>query len=391
MHIVLFYHSIVSDWNHGNAHFLRGIVTELMARGHRVEIYEPRNGWSMQNLRQEHGDAPVTAFRQAFPHLLSQEYDLETLDLDQVLERADLVLAHEWNDKELIKRLARHRRRHSHYRLLFHDTHHRALSDSRGIGAHPLQEYDGVLAFGRVVRERYLQQGWARRAWIWHEAADITRFHPLPGVEQVGDLVWVGNWGDDERSEQLREFLFEPVQQLQLKSEIYGVRYPARALDALAAAGIAYKGWLPNYQVPEVFARFRLTVHIPRQPYVQALPGIPTIRVFEALACGIPLVSAPWDDVEGLFTPGQDYLIAHDGAEMTRLLAELLNDPDAAHALGAQGRQTVMARHTCGHRVDELLSICQELALDTTPTIVPALVASEHPNSPASLYSSPLR
>jgi spore maturation protein CgeB len=45
----------------------------------------------------------------------------------------------------------------------------------------------------------------------------------------------------------------------------------------------------------------------------RALPGIPTIRVFEALACGIPLVSAPWDDAEGLFRPGEDFLVARDG------------------------------------------------------------------------------
>ena len=49
-------------------------------------------------------------------------------------------------------------------------------------------------------------------------------------------------------------------------------------------------------------------MHVPRGPYAEALPGIPTIRVFEALACGIPLVSAPWDDCEGLFQPGRDYL-----------------------------------------------------------------------------------
>ena len=61
-----------------------------------------------------------------------------------------------------------------------------------------------------------------------------------------------------------------------------------------------------------------VTVHIPRQPYVQALPGIPTIRPFEALACGIPLICSPWQDVEGLFTPGTDFLIARHGREMTR-------------------------------------------------------------------------
>ncbi len=50
MKIVLFYHSLLSDWNHGNAHFLRGIVQELKVRGHEVLVFEPENAWSRQNL-----------------------------------------------------------------------------------------------------------------------------------------------------------------------------------------------------------------------------------------------------------------------------------------------------------------------------------------------------
>src|SRR5881396_2407079 len=59
---VLFYHSLVSDWNHGNAHFLRGIATELLKRGHDVAIYEPRDSWSRQNLVKEHGWEPIRRF-----------------------------------------------------------------------------------------------------------------------------------------------------------------------------------------------------------------------------------------------------------------------------------------------------------------------------------------
>ena len=51
MKIVFFYHSLLSDWNHGNAHFLRGVATELVERGHEIEIYEPEEGWSLANLR----------------------------------------------------------------------------------------------------------------------------------------------------------------------------------------------------------------------------------------------------------------------------------------------------------------------------------------------------
>jgi spore maturation protein CgeB len=79
--------------------------------------------------------------------------------------------------------------------------------------------------------------------------------------------------------------------------------------------------------------------------------------MFEALACGIPLVSAPWEDVEGLFRPGDDYLVARDGRDMERRLGELLHDPAAAREMAARGRDTILARHTCGHRVDELMAI----------------------------------
>lgn len=149
----------------------------------------------------------------------------------------------------------------------------------------------------------------------------------------------------------------------ELTPDVYGVRYPADATRELAARGARYHGWLPNLRVPEVFARHRVTVHVPRRPYVEALPGIPTIRVFEALACGIPLVSGPWLDREGLFEPGTDFLLARDRDEMRRHLRELLAEPAAREAIAARGRQTVLARHTCAHRVEELSAIARSLGL----------------------------
>jgi spore maturation protein CgeB len=224
-----------------------------------------------------------------------------------------------------------------------------------------LDNYDGVLAFGEVIRQRYLAEGWVRRVWTWHEAADIRVFSPQPAGAIDGDVVWVGNWGDEERTAELEEFLIQPVEALRVRARAHGVRYPDEAQRRLAQAGIHYAGWLPNYEVPAVFARFRLTLHVPRRPYVVALPGIPTIRVFEALACGIPLICTSWDDSEHLFSPGEDYLVARRGLEMQDHIAALLAEPHAATALAEHGRRTIMARHTCGHRVDELMGILAEL------------------------------
>jgi spore maturation protein CgeB len=224
-----------------------------------------------------------------------------------------------------------------------------------------LSNYDGVLAFGEELRQIYLDCGWAQHAWTWHEAADIRVFRPRPLGERESDICWIGNWGDGERTAELQEFLVDPARELSLKGFVHGVRYPEQGRKMLEAAGLEYRGWLPNFRVPQAFARAALTVHIPRRPYVEALPGIPTIRPFEAMACGIPLIIARWRDAEGLFTPGSDFLVARNGREMARHLDAVLRDRDLARELSQHAVATIRERHTCAHRVDELLDVVAEL------------------------------
>jgi spore maturation protein CgeB len=378
MRIVLFCHSLLSDWNHGNAHFLRGIATELVTRGHDVLCWEPSDSWSLQNLLREHGSAPVEAFREAYPLLAPRQYDPATCDVSALVDGADLVIVHEWNDPALVARIGEARRSSGRFRLLFHDTHHRAVTAPAEMASYDLRHYDGVLAFGEVIRQLYIERGWCEHAWTWHEAADTRVFRPLQAAKH-GDLVWIGNWGDGERSDELQEFIIGPVQDLHLAATVHGVRYPETARQLLAAAGIAWGSWLPNFEAPSVYARFRCTVHVPRRPYRQALPGIPTIRPFEALACGIPLISAPWDDTECLFRPGTDFLVAHNGGEMRILLHDVLHDDSLAAELAANGRRTVLDRHTCAHRVDELMAICVALGV---PAVQPGTAASPHSPAP---------
>ena len=361
MRVVLFCHSLLSDYNHGNAHFLRGVVTELVTRGHDVQVYEPEDAWSVQCLVADHGEAPLAEMARVYPAVQPIRYRAAALDLDQALGGAAVILVHEWSDPDLVRRIGEHRARSGEGLLFFHDTHHRSATDPAAMARYDLRHYDGVLAFGRVIRDLYVARGWARRAFVWHEAADTRVFHPRAArVER--DLVWIGNFGDEERTAELDEFLLGPARALGLSARVYGVRYPPSARVALARAGIEYGGWLPNYKVPDALARARMTVHIPRRPYTERLPGIPTIRPFEALACETPLVCAPWDDAEGLFSPGRDYLVADDGAAMTRHLAWILTHPEEAAAMAARGRATVLARHTAAHRVDELLALCASLA-----------------------------
>ncbi len=356
-------HSLRSDWNNGNAHFLRGLLRAMAALGHTVHIFEPAQAWSMQNLQDEpNGAQSLAQFCTIYPELAITEYPADA-DLDHwqhLLQGFDVVILHEWATPELSQLLLTLRTT-AGFALLFHDTHHRASSSPEQIKAFGINRFDGVLAFGNVLRDLYRSNFHINQVWTLHEAADISVFRPLPDRAITQDLVWIGNWGDDERSAEIREFLVDPSTECQdLRTTIYGVRYPETGLLALQQAGIRYGGYLPNLDAPEVYAHSRLTVHIPRRQYATTMIGIPTIRVFEALACGIPLLSAPWQDSENLFRPGDIRFVA-SGEQMQVELTRLLSDPALAHAQAQQGLETVLARHTCTHRAAELSDILDEV------------------------------
>ena len=78
MKIVYFTHSLVSCWNHGNAHFLLGVLRELAHRGHEVAAYEPAGAWSLDNLLKDHGKAGLEAYRTHYPELSSRTFTPST-------------------------------------------------------------------------------------------------------------------------------------------------------------------------------------------------------------------------------------------------------------------------------------------------------------------------
>jgi spore maturation protein CgeB len=132
MKFVLFYHSFTSCWNQGNAHFLRGVARALCAEGHQVAVYEPQDGWSRLNALQEEGGAAVLQECAALASGVEvHSYVSGSLDLDRALDGADVVIAHEWNEPALIATLGERRAHGGRFVLLFHDTHHRAVTAPR--------------------------------------------------------------------------------------------------------------------------------------------------------------------------------------------------------------------------------------------------------------------
>ncbi len=364
--IRFFAQSWVSDWNHGNAHFLRGLARALVRLGHDVICYEQLGNWSLSSLVKQEGERAIDAiddFRRKYPELDVHFYNNDAKFKDMAREElkgADILLIHEWNAPEIVNTLLSLKSKLG-FRALFHDTHHRAYTSPRDILRLHLHLFDGVLAFGEAIRRIYSDGFGIPRSWTFHEAADVDRFAPLDLPKQM-DLLWVGNWGDEERTQELEEFLIRPAAALRPRKTVaHGVRYPQFAVRRLAEAGIEYRGYLPNLSAPRAYAESCLALHVPRRQYANGLSGIPTIRVFEALACGAPLLCSPWTDVEGLFRPGQDYLCVKDGRSMEAEAAHLLRDSAARRQLAANGLETVRKHHTCVHRAHQLLQICEEL------------------------------
>ncbi len=90
---------------------------------------------------------------------------------------------------------------------------------------------DGVLAFGEAIRRIYADGFGVPRAWTFHEAADVEQFRPLRRRKEI-DVVWIGNWGDEERTAELEEFLIRPAQRMpDMRVVAHGVRYPDVALQ----------------------------------------------------------------------------------------------------------------------------------------------------------------
>jgi hypothetical protein len=316
----------------GDARFLRGVYDELSARGHAVALFSPES-----------------------PH-----------DLPAALAGVDVVIVQDTTAPELVRAIRLHHAGSDEYRLLFYDTHRRAATAPPELRRFNLAGFDGVLAGGEVIRRAYLERGWDNRVWTWHEAADPHTFAPHPGAVRSSDLVWVGDRHNLGASQELGTLVLEPARRLGLTGVVHGENYPWRARLAIQRSGLRYGGPLAEHLVPAVWARHRFTIALPRLSH--ALPGIPPTRVFEALAAGIPLICTPWEDTEELFTAGRDYLVARDQREVEATMRNLRSDRAMAAELAEQGRATVLARHTCAHRVDELLGIVAWLRAGSSET-----------------------
>ena len=363
----VFAHSWVSDWGHDDAHFLRGLVRELLRMGHEVRCYEELGSWSLTNLVNQEADVAVQAieqFRQEFVTLdvrfFQPDSNLrEALKLE--LRDADVVVIHERNHPDVVN-TALSLKKELGFRCLFHDTHYRAITSTNEILRFHLQLFDGVLAFAEPITRVYRDGLGVSHVWTFHPGADVSHFYPRDAPRDI-DLLWIGNGFNGEPHSDLMNYLIQPVAELpSCKAVAHGVNYSEQDRCSLSEAGIEFRGYLPNLTAPEVYSRTALSLHLNQRPYGSGTCGTPSVGMFEALACGSPLLSAPWDDGEQIFRSGDDYIVVKSGEEMKTKIQRLLRDDSARRQIGANGRETILRRHTCAQRAAQLVDICEGLS-----------------------------
>ncbi len=376
MRIVFFVHSLLSDWNHGNAHFLRGVAAELIARGHDVEVFEPRDAWSLQNLLADRGRMPLDGFHARLPRRSpATRYDLATLDLDRALDGADLVIVHEWNDHGLVRRIGEHRRT-AQATGCSSTTPTTARSPRRRAWPPTTSRTTTACSpSASVIRDLYLDRGWAERAWTWHEAADTRVFHPMPGRAEGGGPRLGRQLG-------------------RRRAHGRAPRVPARAGARPEAQGPGPRRPLPRGRAAGPRRGGDRVRRLARQPRgaarLRPLPGdrprpAPAVRRGAPRHPDHPPLRGPrlrhpaglraLERRRGaLHAPASDFLVARDGGGDAAAPARPARTiRRCAAELARSGRETVLARHTCAHRVDELLAIGRELG--AAMTIYPWSVA----------------
>ena len=273
------------------------------------------------------------------------------------------MIVHEWNEPALV---AAHRRgcggAAARFTLLFHDTHHRAVSDPDAIRALRPRRLRRRARLRRGARARSTAAGAGATASSPGTRPPTSRlFRPPADEAQRDGLVWIGNWGDDERSARAATNSCSSRRRRPACAlDVHGVRYPdagaatcwplRRALSRLAAERRGAARSSPAISRPSTCRAASTSRRCPASRPSASSRRWPAASRWSR---------APWERRGGpVPARRRTYLVARDGAEMTRHLARAARRPGAARrARRAAASRRSARRHTCAHRVDELLAI----------------------------------
>ena len=351
MKIVILGLSITSSWGNGHATTYRGLVRELAANGHDILFLERDVEWYASN--RDLPSPPYCETRLYDTREALHEHEDEIRDADLVILGsyvADGVAIGDW-----VTGLARGV-------VAFYDIDtpvtlaKLANGDFEYLAPRLIPRFDLYLSFtGGPTLRRIEQQYGAPRARALYCSFDPEHYFPMPGQRVRWDLGYLGTYSDD-RQPALERLLLEPARQSRERRFIVaGPQYPA----AIAwPANVERQEHLPPKEHRAFYNSQRFTLNVTRAAMIEA-GWSPSVRLFEAAACGVPLISDWWEGLGELFEPDREILIAGDARDVMRYLNNV--DEQTRRAIGLRARDRVLAEHTGADRARQLETYVNEV------------------------------
>ena len=346
--------SITSAWGNGHATTYRGLLRELSARGHQVTFLERDVPWyaSQRDLPNPEGVATS---------LYSSLDDLRG-SWRNAIEQADVVIVGSYVPEgrdvvKLVLELARGP-------VAFYDIDTpitlSALARNRCeyLDAADVRKLSTYLSFsGGAALVELARDFGAQRPVPLYCSADERVYFPDTSIVPQWSLGYLGTYSTD-RQPTLEELLLVPAREL--PSHAFAVGGPQYPADIAWPANVTRIEHVAPPEHRRFYAQQRYTLNVTRED-MRRLGWSPSIRLFEAAACGVPLVTDTWPGLEELFRYGHEILPARTAADVVRVLTELSEDERTA--LAERARRRVLAEHTAAHRAEQLESYLRD-ALD---------------------------
>ncbi|MBL0419967.1 glycosyltransferase [Ramlibacter sp. AW1] len=351
MKIVILGLSITSSWGNGHATTYRGLVRELVARGHEILFLERDQPWYAQNRDLAHPPYGRTELYQGLDDLHQR--------FEAPVQGADLVIVGSFVPEGVA--VGDWAQRTAHGITAFYDIDTPVTLARLGRGEHDylaprqIAGYDLYLSFTGGPTLQRLEREWGSpRARVFYCSVDPTLYlhEPQPAS---WDLGYMGTYSPD-RQPGLDRLLLQPARELPTgRFVVAGPQYPA---EIGWPANVQWQPHLPPSEHRAFYNRQRWTLNITRADMIEA-GWSPSVRLFEAAACGTPIVSDRWRGIEDVLVPGREIVLADSSAEVLALLRE--GGEDERLRMAERARQRILSAHTAAHRAEQLEAYALEL------------------------------
>jgi spore maturation protein CgeB len=341
--------TITSSWGNGHATTYRSLVRELVRRGHDVTFLEHDKPW-YANQR----DLPHPPYGRT--HLYASVDELETQFVCDVHD-ADAVIVGSYVPQGV--EVGEWVTEHARGVTAFYDIDtpvtlaKLARGDHEYLSPDLIPAYDLYLSFtGGPTLGRLEREFGSPAARPLYCSVDPQLYFPQ-SVQISWDLGYLGTYSPD-RQPTLERLLLEPARRWREgRFIVAGPQYPS-ATDWTNVEHIEH---LPPDRHREFYNRQRFTLNVTRADMIRAGHS-PSVRLFEAAACGVPIISDWWEGLDTLLEPGCEILVAEDGDDVLRWLRDMTEAE--RRGIGGRARAKVLAAHTAAHRAAELERYIEE-------------------------------